>query len=283
MTDFPRTNIGGINISRLVIGSNPFGRFSLFSHARDVWLRKYFSVERIVEVLEAASARGLNAFLSGPGTKFYEALRVHEDRTGRKIHWICTPGIGDAQIGESIEDQIDWCAKHEVDYVLPHPCWTDVRLLSAKTEIVGFDDIIKRVRDHGMIPGVSTHRPETIVVCDKRPYEVETYIQILNSIGFLMAVETDWCSRIIRKARHPVLCIKPLAAGRILPPTGFKFSYDNCKPNDAVVAGFLSPEEAVEDIDICLEILTGTKRPEELQVTRSKRALVGNPESDEST
>ena len=125
-----------------------------------------------------------------------------------------------------------------------------------------------------MIPGVSTHRPETVVVCDTRPYDVETYIQILNVAGFLMPVETDWCARVVRNAERPVLCIKPLAAGRVLPPTGFKWSYDNCKPEDAVVAGFMSPEEVNEDIDICLEILTGAKRDESLQVTRSKRSIM---------
>jgi len=272
---FPKTNIGGIELSRLLIGSNPFGGFSHFSKARDVWLRSYFTVERICEVLEACSARGLNGFVSGVVGKFSEALKMHEDRTGRKLHWICTPAGGGADVGgETIEEQIDWCAKRGVDYILPHPCWTDDRLVPEKKEIIGLDDITRRVRDLGMIPGVSTHRPEAVVVCDTRPYDVETYIQILNVIGFLMPVETDWCSRVVRQAAHPVICIKPLAAGRVMPPTGLKWTYDNCKPVDTVVCGFMSVEEANEDIDICLEILTGAKREEQLQVTRSKRSIM---------
>ena len=272
--EFPKTNIGGIELSRLLIGSNPFGGFSHFSAARSAWLKRYFTVERIVEVLEACSARGLNGFVSGVVRKFSDALKMHEDKTGRKLHWICTPGGGGADMGETIEDQIDWCAKRGVDYILPHPSWSDVRLVPERNEIIGFDDIIKRVRDHGMIPGVSTHRPETITVCDKRPYDVETYIQILNVIGFLMPLETDWCSRVVREAAKPVICIKPLAAGRVLPPTGLKWTYDNCKPVDAVVCGFMSVEEVNEDVDIVLEILTGQKRKEKLQVTRSKRSVM---------
>ena len=271
---FPKTNIGGIEISRLVIGSNPFGGFSHFSAARSTWLKRYFTLERIVEVLEACSARGLNAFVSGAVVKFGEALKMHQDRTGRKIHWICTPGGGGCDAGDTIEDEIDWCASHDVDYILPHPCWSDVRLLPEKNEIVGFDDITKRVRDLGMIPGVSTHRPETVVVCDTRPYDVETYIQILNVAGFLMPVETDWCARVVQQAERPVLCIKPLAAGRVLPPTGIKWTFDNCKPNDAVACGFMSVEEVNEDVDIALEVLTGTTREGELQVTRSKRSIM---------
>jgi hypothetical protein len=121
---------------------------------------------------------------------------------------------------------------------------------------------------------VSTHRPETVVVCDTRPYDVETYIQIFNVAGFLMAVETDWETRVIRDALKPVLCIKPLAAGRVLPPTGIPWVFANCKPNDAVVCGFMSVEEAEEDIDIALEALTGASRDDTLQVTRSKRSII---------
>lgn len=269
---FPHTSIGGIKLSRLLIGSNTFGGYSHMTVARDTWLRKYFTVERIVDVLEACSARGLNGFVSGPVEKLHQALRIHEDKTGRKIHWVCTPGGGNA--APTIEAEIDWAAEHGADYILPHPCWTDVRLVPDRNEIIGFDEIAKRVRGHGMIPGVSTHRPETVIVCDKRPYDVETYIQILNVIGFLMPVETEWCSRVVREAAHPVICIKPMAAGRVMPSTGFRWTYENCKPVDTVAAGFLSVEEANEDIDVCLEILTGKVHKQELQMTRSKRALV---------
>ena len=272
--EFPLTNIGGIDISRMVIGSNTFGGFSHISAARDKWLRKYFTVERICEVLEACTARGLNAFLSGCVGKFRDALVMHQDKTGRKIHWICTPGGGGSEGGETMEDELKWCAAQGVDFVLPHPCWTDLRIMPEKNEINGFEDVTKRVRDLGMIPGVSTHRAETVVICDTRPYDVETYIQIFNVAGFLMPLETDWMTRVVRNAEKPVICIKPLAAGRVIPPTGLKWSYDNCKPNDVVACGFMSVEEAEEDIDIALEVLTGKPRKDELQVTRSKRGVM---------
>ena len=271
--EFPKSRIGGIEISRLVIGSNPFGGFSHISAARDKWLRKYFTVERICEVLEACTARGLNAFVSGAVPKFHEAMKMQEDKTGRKIHWFCTPG-GGGEAGATIEQEIDWASKHDVDFIMPHPCWTDLHIHPEENEITGFDDIIKQVRDLGMIPGVSTHRSETVVICDTRPYDVEVYIQIFNVAGFLMPVETDWMTRVVQNAEKPVLCIKPLAAGRVLPPTGLKWTFDNCKPVDVVACGFMSVEEADEDIDIALEILTGKPRDGQLAVTRSKKGIM---------
>ena len=131
MTEFPTTHIGGIELSRLLIGSNPFGGYSHFSAARSAWLKRYFTLERIVEVLQTCSARGLNGMVSPVQAKFADALKAHEDRTGRKIHWVATPG-GAGTEGETIEEEIDWAAKNGADYILPHPCWTDVRLLPEK-------------------------------------------------------------------------------------------------------------------------------------------------------
>ncbi len=271
---FPETTIGGVKMSRLLIGTNMFGGWSHISAARDTWLRNYFTTERIVEVLAACTERGLNGMVSPVLPKFADALKMHEDKTGRTIHWVATPGNGGGPTGATIEEEIDWAAAHGAKFILPHPCWTDTRIMVEKREIVGLDDIIKRVRGHGLVPGVSTHLPETVVVCDKHPYDVETYIQILNVAGFLMHIETDWCAKVVQEAKHPVLCIKPLASGRVLPATGFRWTYENSKPEDVVVAGFMSVEEAMEDIDICLEVLTGRKYEAVMQVTRSKRALV---------
>ena len=68
-----------------------------------------------------------------------------------------------------------------------------------------------------MIPGLSTHMPETPVYADRSGADVETYIQLYNAAGFLMQVEADWVMRIIRQAQKPVMTIKPLAAGRASP------------------------------------------------------------------
>jgi hypothetical protein len=69
--------------------------------------------------------------------------------------------------------------------------------------------------------------------------------------------------------------IKPLGAGRIMPPTGLGFVYSNIKPIDTVVIGMMSVQEAEEDIRIARQCIEQSCRgPEvELQYTRSKAAL----------
>jgi hypothetical protein len=124
-----------------------------------------------------------------------------------------------------------------------------------------------------MIPGLSTHAPEAIVCADSCEADVETYVQPYNSAGFLCQVETDWIAKVIREAKKPVMTIKPLGAGRILPPTGLAFVWNTLRDCDMVTIGTLSTYEAEEDIEISLACLEKRKAQVDLQTTRSKRAL----------
>ncbi len=86
-------------------------------------------------------------------------------------------------------------------------------------------DYLSMIREHGMIPGLSAHMPELVVFSDLNGYDVETYIQIYNSAGFLMQVEIEYVHSIIWGARKPVMTIKPMAAGRLSPFVGLTFAF----------------------------------------------------------
>ena len=266
---FPMTNIGGIELSRLMIGSNTFHGFSHFSGARDNWLRRHFTPERIYEVARYCAEQGLNCTIAGQKQSYKDVLGQVEKDTGVHIHYIATPGGGNL---EELKQGIDECADMGCEFCWPHTSWTDARVLPAENRIHEGPEALDYIRKRGMIPGWSTHRPETVIVSDHNGYDAEGYVQILNSIGFLCALETDWEASIIRGTPKPVVSIKPLGAGRIMPPTGFNFVYSNIKPIDTVAIGMMSVEEATEDISIARQCISDTcKAPEvELQVTRSK-------------
>ncbi len=272
MNSFPMTNIGGLEVSRVTLGTNPFVGSAHFSKARADWLVRYFTEERVIEVLEACRLEGLNVICGSPNVEItYNAMREHERQTGHHWIWFCTPW-GDKW--RDVAENAKWCADHGAEFCLPHQQYTDNNLIVAGNRIDGAPELLQEIRDLGMIPGWSTHRPETIVVSDSAGYDVETYIQPYNSTGFLCHVETDWVGSIIRSAKKPVLCIKPLGAGRIMPPTALGFVFGSIKPTDTVAIGFLSPEEVKEDIAIARDLIEQNDREAELQYTRSKESLV---------
>ena len=126
-----------------------------------------------------------------------------------------------------------------------------------------------------MLPGLSTHMPETVIYADETGADVETYIQIYNATGFLMQVETDWVMKIINNAQKPVMTIKPLAAGRLLPVAGLAFVWSTIREQDMVTIGTTTPDEAREVIDISLDLLTRRTPDIQLQRTRSKSSIDG--------
>ena len=268
---FPTTRIEDLEVTRLIVGSNWFLGYSHYSHAKDKWIRSHMTVDRMVEVMLVFAREGINAVLSSPDLKMKEAIERVYHETGLRMHWLCTPS------GEGVDDLmpgIEQCAELGAAVCMPHQHWTDGNMIVNQRRIIGLERVTERIRELGMIPGLSTHRPETVVLCDKAGYDVATYIQIYNPIGFLCQVETDWIERIINDTPRPVIVIKALAAGRVLPATGLSFAYNSIKPNDLVCIGTLNPYEAEEDIQIARQIIEGgAARERTLQFTRSKSAL----------
>ena len=79
---------------------------------------------------------------------------------------------------------------------------------------------------------------------------MQTYIQLYNCMGFLMQIEVEGVRRIIENARHPVMTIKSMAAGRCTPYVGLTFSFASLRDCDMVTVGAHTPDEAREDIEI---------------------------------
>jgi hypothetical protein len=86
-------------------------------------------------------------------------------------------------------------------------------------------------------------------------YDVQTYIQIYNCMGFLMQVEVETVNQIIHAAKKPVMTIKPMAAGRTTPFVGLNFSWATIRSCDMVTVGCFNEREAAEDIEISLAAL----------------------------
>ena len=268
----PTTNIEGHEIGRLVIGTNWFLGYSHQSAAKSSWIKRYQDAEKIANVLEICSAGGMNAFVSPMSELMSEAVRVHEERTGRHLIQILTPA---GKTTEELIAGIDQAAELGAEFCLPHTSWVDARISTARQEIEDWPRVAEHIRKRGMIPGLSTHRPEAIVVGDAAGYDIATNIQPLKTLGFLCAVETDWMVGIIHRTPKPVICIKPLAAGRLNPHTGLGFAFNSIKPIDVVCIGMLCEEEAEEDLKIARGILGMPTEKVELQFTRSKAALAG--------
>ena len=52
MSDFPRTTVGGVSVSRMIIGTNWFLGFSHTSVAKDEFIKEQMDRKRVADVME---------------------------------------------------------------------------------------------------------------------------------------------------------------------------------------------------------------------------------------
>jgi len=268
--------VGGVSLPRMIVGTNWFLGYSHTSLAKDNFIKMLQTREHIAEILTVFLESGIDAVMAPLSLHLEDAIREAEERTGRRMIRILTP-IFNIQPGGPAEDEpepaLDRCKELGATFCLPHQCVTDALIDRMHNTIRDIDKYTRMIREREMIPGLSTHMPETVILADKMGADVETYIQLYNAAGFLMQVEADWVLRIIRNANKPVMTIKPLAAGRLLPVVGLAFVWSTIRDNDMVAIGTTTPDEAREVIRLSLDLLNRRLPDTELQRTRSKKSL----------
>jgi hypothetical protein len=273
---FPRTIVGGISLPRLLVGTNWFLGWSHTSLAKDNFIKEYQTRERIVAMLSVFLEYGIDAVMAPLSAHLDDSIREVEQKNGQRITRIYTPAFDlnpEAAPADRADAVIDRCAELGATFCMPHQSVTDALIDRRAGVIRDLDHYTSMIRARGMIPGLSTHMPETVIYADKMGADVETYIQLYNSAGFLMQVEADWVMKVIREAKKPVMTIKPLAAGRILPVVGLAFVWNTIRDQDMVTIGTTTPAEAREVIELSLDLLNRRLPANELQETRSKKSL----------
>ncbi|MBL7202367.1 MAG: hypothetical protein ISS56_19705 [Anaerolineae bacterium] len=276
MASFPRTTVGGVSVSRLLIGTNWFLGYSHTSAAKDRFIKSYQTRKNIADILTVFLQQGIDTVLGMPVPILREAIEDAQQRTGRRATLILTPHFNILPGGpEDMEPErvFDRCRELGATFCFPHQCVTDALIDRLHKVIRDIEKYSAMIREREMIPGLSTHMPESVVIADRTGADLESYIQIYNAAGFLMQVEADWVMRIIRKAAKPVMTIKPLAAGRLLPVVGLAFVWNTIRDQDMVTVGTTTPDEAREVIEISLDLLARRIPENELQRTRSKHSL----------
>ena len=258
---FPRTEVEELSLSRMIIGTNWIGGWSHTSPAADLMIRtKHAQPESIVPMLKAFMEFGVDTIMAPFGglTALIKAVRMTEDATGKGMVIIDTPIINVDNTPEArreAEKTIRAGKDLGAKICLIHHSSAEQLVNKNLKQIVRLDDYTNMIRDAGMIPGLSAHMPEMVVYSDLNNYDVQTYIQIYNCMGFLMQVEVETVNQIIHDAKKPVMTIKPMAAGRTTPFVGLNFSWATIRDCDMVTVGCFNENEAREDLEISLAAL----------------------------
>lgn len=260
---FPRTTVGGVSLSRMIMGSNWLLGYSHTGAAADAQIKsRYSCTDAFKPVLESYLALGVDTIMApfGGSPELVRAIKETEQKTGKGIIMVDTPivNVDDNKSGYAeAKAVIQQCARDGSTFCLLHHSSCEQLVDKNTGTIRRLGDYTGMIREMGLIPGLSAHMPEIPIYCDENGYDVETYIQIFNCMGFMMQVEIETVAATIHNAKKPVMTIKPMAAGRCTPYVGLTFSYSAIRDCDMVAVGAYNPAEVYEDVEISLAAIEG--------------------------
>ncbi len=264
----PKMKFGGVEISRLVLGCNPFLGEGHFNPTLAALMREYFTPDRVCSIMHQCNRFGINAYqlAGGPGT-----LQRFESEGG-KMHLIVQGGQA------PLEDQM-----RSLQAFHPLAIYNMGETVDRAFQTDSMDTIkewCKKARDKGVMVGVGTHKPEVIALVEEQNWDVDFYAgcvynrtrtdgewrELLH--GELMEMSREMylqsdparMYKVMRQTRKPCFAFKILAAGRI--PDGgieraFRTAFESIKPIDGVFVGMFPRvrDQVREDAGIVHRIL----------------------------
>ena len=257
MTDsfvFPTFDIEGRIFTKLLLGHNPFLGGSYMSQARSRVYKETFTdpraMERIIVKSIEMGVRGMMASLSDGFTElFKKALLGAAEKTGELLPTIMI-------ISRGFEAQVADYRDLNCQVMLVHGQITDALYVKAKNTMQPeFADMLKRIRDEGFVPAMSTHNAgETIPAAEA--FDAAVINTPVNKIMWRMCPCEEMVLRAIQKTKKKVIAMKPLAMGRIAPQEGMGYV---CRmPDvDGIVVGIGHEYEAEETFGTAREHLPG--------------------------
>lgn len=230
----PTIKLGTLEVSRLVLGSNPFWGYSHQSGDRDKEMRQYHTDEVIAKVLDEAAANGITAMASPPDKRWVELYARYLAGGGKLKIWI-------AQCHgppEKMEQEIDYAINGGAKAVF-------IQGARAEQQVgrKNFDTLrrwVQRIKDAGLPAGTGAHWPEVPGELEKRKFPTDFYFQCfynVSRIGQWGSAERETAVAAIRKIDKPVVAYKILGAGRLPAQAAFEYAFAKLRRKDGVCVG----------------------------------------------
>ena len=249
----PTIRLGDHHVTRLIAGSNPISGYSYMGPIMDRHMREYFTPERIVEFLGNCERTGIDTHqFSDPGL-MTGVIRTLRER-GSKMKFICLHAAGPqaASVEQVVRDTQPIAIVH-------HGGVTDRLFREGKSQEVR--DFVTRVRDAGVLAGISAHNPDCIQRVADEGWPVDFFMTCFHyltrtreelanmpplatlQIGYpFFASDPLTMTKVAQQVTQPCLGFKILAAGRKCHDkqsvrAAFQFAFEHLKPTDGVIVG----------------------------------------------
>ena len=248
-----KIKIGKLDFSKVICGTNPFYGHSHFSNARDAEYHGRFNDKAIEQMVKQCINLGINTLESCANERIIAILSQLRETTSEPIHFVGTTRLDETSEMKSHQEKLSFLIGNRATICVIHAQYVDQP--KKGNSIKGLAQLIDTIHAAGLLAGISTHRVETVELCEKQRYGTDIYMFPLNLMGFVYpGYEGNETVKdrigIVRGVSKPFILIKTLGAGRIPPKEGLQFIADNAKPDDIISIGFGTAEEVSESIEL---------------------------------
>lgn len=256
--------IGNLNVSRLILGGNPFSGNSHQSPERDREMIRYFTSARIKAIFREAEALGINTFLGRADKHIVRLLAEYWDEGGT-IQWIAQtcPEFGSPLAGANA------AIRGGAHAVYIHGGQMDFLLANNRLEEAV--EAVQRIQEAGLPAGIAAHKPDAQVWANehlKLDLHMCSYYNpsprdkdAAHHAGLAEIydpLDRDRMVSIIPSLKAPAIHYKIFAAGRSDPAEAFRFVKGHLRPQDAVCVGVYPKDKQdmlAEDVSLFEECL----------------------------
>lgn len=257
MEGLPKIKIGNNEVTRLIVGGNPFSGNSHMSGELSKEMRDYYTAEKIKETLKECEKCGINT-IQARGDNHIMRVLIEYWNEGGKLQWIAQTASERA----SVPANIGQIAGTGAIACYHHGSKTDSLYKAGKIDIV--KDMLMAMKDNGLPAGLGTHDPMVIRYAEDNNFGVDFYMLAFYNLSkrkeeYLPEDRAEAC-KVIKEVDKPFLAFKIMAAGRNEPNEAFQYTYENIKPKDAVVVGVFTkyqPNQVAEDAALARKFIKG--------------------------
>jgi hypothetical protein len=249
----PTIQLGPHKVTRLILGGNPIYGYSHFNTLYSRHLAEWHTPERVQVLLRRAEEAGINTWQNSYADRTLADLDRYRE-AGGTMHWLC---LGKPDWDRHPE-RIDDAAKRKPIGIAPHGALGD--RLHREGKLTVLTDLLKRIRDRGVLVGLSAHNPALVTLAEEKGWDVDYYMCCLYQLTrtteefrkvlgadlplgeIYLRSDPERMFKVIQATRKPCLAYKVLAAGRRIGTpnevrAAFQAALTNIKPTDGIIVG----------------------------------------------
>jgi hypothetical protein len=231
-------SIAGIEVSRFILGSNPFSGFSHQGTEMDRRMKHYYTVERIKQTIREAEGLGVSTVIARTDFHVMRMWTEYWDQGG-KAQWFAQtcPEVGDHQqcVNRAASGGARGCHIHGgvMDYLL------------ARDKLAEVPGVIAAIRERGMAAGIAGH-DRRVFLWARENLDVDYFMcchcsrnaeHVSGADEAYLEEDRAAMMDVITTLPSPVIHYKIMAAGRNDPEQAFAFAARHMRPRDAVCVG----------------------------------------------